>query len=75
MASPTGVERHAAAATAGGGLVGVVVAIGYAAGAGAETITALAAVALAVPGLLHGLVAAGGVRGALAQLWRGRGPR
>lgn len=55
------------AATAGGGLVGVVVLATSGDYAGAAI-----AAAVAVPGLLHGLVVAGGLRGVARALWSGR---
>jgi hypothetical protein len=64
--------NHAAAASAGGGMVGVAAIVAGALGVGELAAAAIVAGAAAVPGLLHGLVAAGGVHGVALQLWRGR---
>lgn len=72
LASSSGVSRGAIAPVAGGGLGSIAVAIAWAAGMPEPWLAAVGIGAGALPGLVHGLVAAGGVRGALALLWHGR---
>jgi hypothetical protein len=58
--------------TIAGGLVTVAVAIAYTAGASPELVADVGALGALLPGLVHGLVDAGGVLGVVRSLWHGR---